>query len=112
MWEEPNTPMLQHSVGLVVGILFRVIKNSYFTFIHLYPPLSTFIHLYPPLLTYCGLPDRSDRSDRTDLGGWQLRNFAVLGSVVMSKHGKIARLGLIGLGDATVEWWSDGVMGG
>jgi hypothetical protein len=38
-----------------------------------------------------------DLSDLSDLAIWQLRDFAVLESAAMSKHGKMARLGLIGL---------------
>jgi hypothetical protein len=37
-----------------------------------------------------------DLSDLSDLAIWQLRDFAVLESAAMSKHGKMARLGLIG----------------
>jgi hypothetical protein len=40
----------------------------------------------------CGL---AGLSDRTGLASCQLRDFAVLGSEVLSKNGKIARLGLI-----------------
>ena len=58
-------------------------------------PAQNQSHAIAPIARDHG-PHLTDRSDRTDPGSCQLRKFAVLGLVVMSKHGKTVRLGTIG----------------